>query len=102
MMRIMHDGSSYGSAPAGSEGSIWIPSGGVKRIYYVDQNRTIRRTKLGVTTRTQYDTSIGGNVGTGNAGYIWIDYGDDHFLYCVASDGYVFRLGAGYLSGDSQ
>jgi hypothetical protein len=99
-MKIPSNGSTYGTA-AGHEGEIWLPDDDTKRLYYVDADGDIRHTKLGATNYSWVDTALP-SVSATYAGDMWIDTGQDHYLYVVAHDGQVFRLGGGCLHSDTQ
>ena len=93
-MYAYNDGSSYGSGA--DPGAIWISStGGDYHIYYADSAGFVRRTKNGSNYSELTDASLG-STSTANAGYIWVDSGDDHYIYAVAQDGKIIRIGAGY------
>jgi len=99
---IRHDGVDYGNAGIANAGYIWLNSA-QQKIFYVDQTGHLRRTKKASHYRNWNDsTSHLGNTGAALAGHIFVSSYDDHFLFMVATNGDVVRIGPGYLYGDMQ
>ena len=98
--RMFDDGSTYGSAGIANAGSIWVESGGGCRLYYVDCDGCIRKTKQGDSTGYHNYDAMPCNIAS-KSGYIWAQSAfNDHAIFFFDSTGQKIRIGPGYLYGD--
>jgi len=98
---ILNDGLTHGGAGINKAGSIWVESGGGCRLYWVDCNGCIRRSKQGDSLGYHCYDAMPCNAGAGKAGYIWAQSGfQDDAIFFIDSTGQKIRIGVGYLYGD--
>lgn len=98
---ILHDGSTHGSAGVAKAGSFWVESGGGCRLYWVDCDGCIRRSKQGDSIGYRGYDGMPSNVGVPKAGYIWAQSAfQDDAIFFIDSTGQKIRIGPGDLYGD--
>lgn len=100
-IKINHDGTIYETGLENNAGEIWIPSSG-DYLCYIDSSGNLRHTHVGdkYGTSSGWDSTVTtDNVGTINKGYMWVR-DNWSFIYFINNDGYVVRLGPGYVYGD--
>jgi hypothetical protein len=108
VMLINEDtGYSGSTVDSSNAGHIWFSStNGDYHLYYVDHDGKIRRTKAGSKYRLVRNSSSDvalGSTTTANKGYIWVDTFDYAFIYAIAQDGNIIRIGPGYVgASDTQ
>ena len=99
--KMLYSGSTYGFAGVANKGHIWI-SNNDYRIYWVDENGYVRRSKIADHYGFLGAYSWPKSTSSANKGYTWMDNGWWDCIVFVAYDGQLCRAGNGYIYGDMQ